>query len=583
MKWAQDDFTGKRFGKYKVLCRLAVGGMAEIFLAFPRAGDHLAEPVVLKRILAEQREDEQALQMLLDEAKLTATLNHLNVARVLDLEVDGEEVLLVIEFIAGANMEELVASYTEKQEPVPLGLALSVIREAAQGLDHAHSQADAKGKPAPIVHRDVTPRNIMLEFSGVTKMLDFGIARAMGTQRRTVAGMVRGTTAYMSPEQAVGKDVNPQSDIFSLGIIFHELLTGQRLFSRPNPGDEMAAVYEGEIIPPSRLNRRVPKALDAVVMRALERARDKRYQTGLELIRDISLTAGSTAWSHERCAEAIRERFSSRQREIQKLVASIPAVELGVLPKPSIPEARTLIAPINRQTGLPMLPEEAGAYDRDAAKTMMADPPPVLRPPVSMRVTDPDSKAVDAVRKPWRPVPVALGEGPDPVPQTRPLQPRTDPGVHSDAVTKEDVQPVARRKKSPSDGPARGRPAPVSRARPVPEAAVEAPTSKAPLIIVGLVAIALGILGGVLISKQVATNRAMVLGRVSLDADRPVQVLLGDQTLGSTPLSGVMLPVGRHQLVLKEAKGPKRALELTVSATQETRVEVVLDSLPKVP
>ncbi len=147
MEWSEDEFTGRRFGKYEVLCRLAVGGMAEIFLAFPRSGDHIGEPVVLKRILADQREDENALQMLLDEAKLTATLNHPNVAKVLDLEVDGEEVLLVIELIAGANMEEIVAIFQETKEAVPLGMALTVVREAAQGLAHAHAHLDAKGRP----------------------------------------------------------------------------------------------------------------------------------------------------------------------------------------------------------------------------------------------------------------------------------------------------------------------------------------------------------------------------------------------------------------------------------------------------
>ena len=132
MKWTTDEFTGRRFGKYEVLCRLAIGGMAEIFLGFARAGPFIGRPVVIKRILNEQREDPNALQMLLDEAKMTATLSHPNVAQVMDLESDGEEILLVIEFITGANVEEIVDAYTARQEPVPLGFAITVIREPAQ-------------------------------------------------------------------------------------------------------------------------------------------------------------------------------------------------------------------------------------------------------------------------------------------------------------------------------------------------------------------------------------------------------------------------------------------------------------------
>ena len=565
MKWAKDEFTGKRYGKYEVLCRLAVGGMAEIFLAFPRSGDLVGQPVVLKRILAEQREDEHALQMLLDEAKLTATLNHLNVARVIDLEVDGDDVLLVIEFISGANMEELVAAYTEKQEIVPLGLALSVIREAAQGLAHAHSHVDSKGRTAPIVHRDVTPRNIMVTFDGVTKMLDFGIARAMGTQRRTVAGMVRGTTAYMSPEQAIGKDVNPQSDIFSLGVIFHELLTGQRLFARPNPGEEMAAVYEGEIPLPSRVNRRVPKPLDAVVMRALERPREKRYQTGLELIRDISLTAGSTAWAADRSGESVREKFASRERDIGRLIATIPTRELGILPRPSMPEARTLIAQLSPRTGLPLAP---GMTDERESFRTLPLAGAVERAPVSMRLTDPNQQ-VPLGNEPSRPhrrasqVPMALGE----------------PSTEDTRIVEAAGTESATRPELDLDLLTRGMPARRGRKR----GDTAAPSSIGALIAVGVIAIALGVVAGVLISKQINAGDQTTFGRLSIHADRTAEVHLGSQSLGETPVGELLLPVGKHHLVLTEADGRRHGVDVIVNSEKETKLELRLDALPAAP
>ncbi len=578
MEWSEDEFTGRRFGKYEVLCRLAVGGMAEIFLAFPRSGDHTGEPVVLKRILADQREDENALQMLLDEAKLTATLNHPNVAKVLDLEVDGEEVLLVIELIAGANMEEIVAIFQETQEAVPLGMALTVVREAAQGLAHAHAHLDSKGRPSPIVHRDVTPRNIMVDFDGVTKMLDFGIARAMGTQRRTVAGMVRGTTAYMSPEQAIGKDVDPLSDIFSLGVIFHELLTGQRLFARPNPGEEMAAVYEGEIPLPSRINRRVPKPLDAVVMRALEREKSKRYQTGLELIRDISLTASSTAWSHERCAEAVRAKFAGRRIDVSRLVATIPLGELGVQPRPSAPEARTLIA---SRAGMAAV-SPGMTSDEEGSKTVLAAGP-VAHTPGSLRGTDPerDSQVGKAKRGGAKPL------GSEPLSDTKrlekPAEALADSSLTLEGTEIADPGMVSATGETPMPESLR-RPQPVRRKRPAGQSAVaqvpvQTSASTAMVVLVGVVAIITGVLAGVLISRQFTANPAR-LGRLSVSADRPVEVLIGDQSLGKTPLKDVLLPVGAHQLLLKETGGKKRELTVTVSSNQPARVDLKLDQLP---
>lgn len=577
MEWSEDEFTGKRFGKYEVLCRLAVGGMAELFLAFPRSGDHLGEPVVLKRILADQREDENALQMLLDEAKLTATLNHPNVARVLDLEVDGEEVLLVIELIAGANMEEIVAIYQERQEAVPLGMTLTVVREAAQGLAHAHAHLDAKGRPSPIVHRDVTPRNIMVDFEGVTKMLDFGIARAMGTQRRTVAGMVRGTTAYMSPEQAIGKDVDPLSDIFSLGVIFHELLTGQRLFAKTNPGEEMAAVYEGEIPLPSRVNRRVPKPLDAVVMRALEREKSKRYQNGLELIRDLLLTAGSTAWSHERCAEAVREKFAGRRIDVSRLVATIPLAELGAQPAPSAPEARTLIASRGGMAAV----SPSMTSDEDGSKTVLAAGL-LNRTPVSLRSTDPERELQAGRAK--RGGGTELGA--EPLADTKRLEkPKAGHVEASQTLEGTEIADLTMGSTTgetplPESPP---RPQVVRRKRPAGQSAIahappKSSASTAMVIVVGVVAIIVGVLGGLVISSWFANPSK--LGKLSVAADRPVEVLIGDQSLGRTPLKDVLLPEGSHVLRLKENNGKKRELTVTVSSTQPARVEAKLDQLP---
>jgi serine/threonine protein kinase len=537
MKWTTDEFTGKRFGKYEVLCRLAVGGMAEIFLGFAHAGPYAGRPVVLKRILAEQREDPAALQMLIDEAKLTATLNHPNVAQVLDLETDADDVLLVIEFISGANLEEVVAACSQRGEGVPLGFALAVICEAAEGLATAHGHQASSGGAVPIVHRDVTPRNVMVNFDGAIKVLDFGIARAKGSARRTQAGMVRGTTAYMSPEQAVGKELDPRSDLFSLGVIAHELLTGARLFYRGHPAQEMAAVYEGDIPLPSKVNRRVPKAVDPVVMKALERKVDRRYQSALELTRDLALAAGSATWPRERSAELVRMHFIERQRETDRLLARIPVGDL-------LPEGPTQIG----RGGLPRAFEE----DDDAPPTIFAGGSVIGWPPKGG--PPPPPPATDEPREPLAPVPV-----PETITDTRPLLPA-----------------------APEADPATAPSLDVARWAAVPAPGEAAPSTSAStrLALAAAVALALGGLGGAALFKS-TQQPAGTLVPVSLSTDRVVEVFYGGRSLGPAPLRA-LFPVGRHVLELGAGDAGLRRFEFEASEGANS-FDVALDSLQQLP
>lgn len=574
MKWTTDEFTGKRFGKYEALCRLAVGGMAEIFLGFARSGPFLGRPVVIKRVLNEQREDPNTLQMLLNEARLTATLSHPNIAQIVDLEVDDEEVLLVIEFITGANLEELSEANLAHSEPLPLGFAISVIREAAQGLGNAHGHKDARGQPLPVVHRDVTPRNVMVDFSGNTKMLDFGIARAKGSERRTQAGMVRGTTAYMSPEQAIGKDPDPRSDLFSLGTIFHELLTGRRLFYKGNPALEMAAVYEGEIPLPSQVNKRIPPKLDAVVMRMLERKLDRRFQSAPDLIRELNAAAGTVAWPREKCAELVRTRFAARQKEIEALVARIP-------------QRREVDS--NASTLMTRGPVSASALndEESSARTLVgAQPlPPTRRP------TAPTQPEREAATDPFK------------QPLLRPTD-DTSKGLSADELFEDDApQPtriiagasIRNIPRAVSDAPTDPRRAPV--ARPGSGQQPQRSSSKLPLIIAALLALVIGGGGGAMLLKTlrkdpvpttvvtpppVATPKRTMM-KLSVSSDRPATVFLGEMELGETPFSAVV-PVGQHRLEFTEDAGTRRMIDVELSGDEaEKRLSVTLDSLAPVP
>ncbi|MBS1152826.1 MAG: Serine/threonine kinase [Myxococcaceae bacterium] len=590
MPYVADEFTGRTFGKYEVLCRMTVGGMAEIFLAFARTGPFAYKPVVLKRILSEHREDESSMQMLIDEAKITATLNHENVARVLDLEIAGEEVLLVIEFISGATLDELIHVVLEKKEVVPLGFVVTAIRDCAQGLHHAHSHKDSAGKPLPIIHRDVTPKNLMVDFEGVGKVLDFGIARAMGAARRTVAGMVRGTSAYMSPEQAIDGKMDIRTDIFSLGTIFHELLTGQRLFYRGNAGKEMAAVYEAEVPPPSSINRRVPKALDAVVLKALERPLTKRYQSGLEFVRDLSLAASSTAWSAERCAELVRNRFSRRREEVLALLPLMEQQDPEISASSTMPgrptfHGRPQQVTTQRNTTPPRIPtataqaqlgddntDENRRTDDAAVPTKFFTPnfaTPHAGNAPSSRPSPPPMVTEKASIRPIGVVPELSSTYDEPNP------------THVNDSTMMMLAP------EPPTGPSVARP--LTRTEPgAPRRRTPSGTSGFGVVLAAVGALAVGAIGGVVIHKSMggggnAGNTAQGLGRFSLDTDRAAEVQLGPNMVARTPVVDVWMSAGRHQFKVREPNGQWLALDVDVKPDAPTKLKVSLDTLQPVP
>lgn len=323
MGFRRDEFFGTRLGKYELVCRLSVGGMAEIYLARLLGPAGIAKPVIIKRVLTANRDRELPARMILDEARLSAELSHPNVAQLIDLDVVEQGPYLVFEFVPGATLSELaIAADRKLREPLPLGFTVAVVREAAAALHHAHVHCDSSGVVRPIIHRDVTPRNVMVSYHGITKVLDFGIARQVGGPRFTVAGMVRGTAAYMSPEQAVGRQVDPRSDLFSLGVVLYELLSGRRLFGRDTPAAEMSAVVEAKIPRLCEANPKVPAALDAVVMRALVRTRDRRTQTGLELARELA-SCGVRPFEPEERAAWVCRLFEARRKATRELLGGM--------------------------------------------------------------------------------------------------------------------------------------------------------------------------------------------------------------------------------------------------------------------
>jgi serine/threonine protein kinase len=272
-----------RFGKYRLIDRIAVGGMAEIFLANQVDGEGLETPVVIKRIRPHLSKHATFVKMFLNEARLAAQLNHPNIVQIHDLGKIGESYFIAMEYIFGRDMRSIIPKAEEVGIPFPLVYALRIASDVCSGLHYAHQKVDLYGNPLNIVHRDVTPENIFVAFDGTVKVLDFGIAKATNQVEQTRAGELRGKISYMSPEQCQGKPVDRRSDIFSVGVALYEWLTGFKLFTGESEVVVMRSITEGKIYAPSYFKADIPEPVEAILMKALEKDRERRYQTAAEM------------------------------------------------------------------------------------------------------------------------------------------------------------------------------------------------------------------------------------------------------------------------------------------------------------
>ncbi|MGQ0504698.1 MAG: protein kinase domain-containing protein [Myxococcaceae bacterium] len=319
---AFDQYSGRKLGKYEILCRLSTGGMSVIFLAFQKGLAGFRKFVVLKQILPDIKGEEEFVRMFLDEAKITAAFNNPNIAQVFDLDIQDGELFLAMEFVPGATLVEVAKACRAISESIPTGFSLMAVRDTAMALHYAHTFTDPTGRKQTVIHRDVAEKNIMVTYEGTTKLLDFGIAKSLARLSRTTVGMVKGTSGYMSPEQILGEKLDARSDIFSLGVVLHECLTGMRLFHGKSAEEGMMAALKEPVMPPSRGNSDVTPELDAVVLKALARKREERFSTAREFARAIERAAGSLIWEPEQTSELIARLFTDRREQTRSLMAS---------------------------------------------------------------------------------------------------------------------------------------------------------------------------------------------------------------------------------------------------------------------
>ncbi len=276
------------FGKYHLVDKIATGGMAEVFRAKSYGVAGFEKTLVIKKILPNLASDKKFVEMFIDEAKIASTLSHINVVQIFDLGSEDGDYFIAMEYVDGTDLKTLVEKARQARRPVPVNLMAYVASEVAKGLDYAHRRKDTQRRDMNIVHRDISPHNVLVSHAGEVKITDFGIARASSKVNITRSGVIRGKFAYMSPEQARGDAIDRRSDIFSLGIVIYELASGRHPFRTGTSAATVASILED---PPTPLVAQLPehdltqlgRGLERVLLTALQKEPDARFQTAAEL------------------------------------------------------------------------------------------------------------------------------------------------------------------------------------------------------------------------------------------------------------------------------------------------------------
>lgn len=271
------SFQPQAFGRYYLVDKIAVGGMAEVFKAKSYSEAGFEKLLVIKRILDHLSDNDEFVEMFIDEAKLSVELQHANIVQIYDFGRFGDNYYIAMECVEGKDIKGILRKLAQLRKLMPRELALLIAHEMCKGLDHAHKKANHAGEALHIVHRDISPSNIIVSYSGEVKVADFGIAKAESSAFDTKDGVLKGKYEYMSPEQASGQRIDHRSDLFATGIILHEMLTGRRLFKTDSDLKTLEKIKNAPVPPPSELNPSVPPELDRLVLKALARDPDERF------------------------------------------------------------------------------------------------------------------------------------------------------------------------------------------------------------------------------------------------------------------------------------------------------------------
>jgi len=351
--------------RYEVIERLDAGGMAEVFRGRAVSMKGFEKQVAIKRVLPNLAKNDRFVKMFLDEAKLSLHLDHANIVSVFDLGQSGDTYFIVMEYVDGANLKKVIEGARRAEGYVPTEIAVWIAAKVCEGLQYAHDKKGPDGRKLDIVHRDISPPNVLISNQGEVKLTDFGLAKATTQVELTDPGVVKGKFGYLSPEAARGEGVDPRTDVFATGILLWEMLAGKRLFQGQTDFDTLQQVRDAKVPPIRQFNARVPQALERIVLKALARDRDGRYTTARDLGRDLMqflFSAGTSVTSYDLAAymervvhgggssndpsKTTRDAMMNQaiQDEINRLI-HIDNSAMGAAPTESSPEIGSLEDP----------------------------------------------------------------------------------------------------------------------------------------------------------------------------------------------------------------------------------------------
>lgn len=315
------NIVGERFGKYLLVGEIAVGGMAEVFLAVHKGVEDFIKVVVIKRVLPHLTNNADFTRMFVDEARLEARLEHPNIVRTYEFgEVSGQY-YTAMEYLPGEDLCKALNNLSISRQVMPINIAAGIIAQLCNGLHFAHQFTDIDGRPLNLVHRDINPANIIITYGGEVKIIDFGVAKS-NTSVQTLTGMIKGKVAYMPPEQVLGRNVDHRADVFSAGVVLWEMLTGRPLFLRNHDAATLYAIMNAPIPAPSRLRPEVPPQLDKIVGRALSRSPADRFDTAEEMATALDeFMVHVPRYDARTLAGKVEELFGSTRAEAKRSIA----------------------------------------------------------------------------------------------------------------------------------------------------------------------------------------------------------------------------------------------------------------------
>ena len=375
----------RQFGPYSLVKKIASGGMAEIYLAQTQGIEGFQKHLVLKMIHPKWSQDQSFVSMLVEEAKLAVHLNHANIAQIFDLGQQDGQYYIAMEYVDGKDLFQLLVRTSELDSYLPFDVAAHITEQVASALHYAHDRRDPQGRNLQLIHRDVSPQNLIVSVHGEVKLIDFGIAKATMRPGHTQVGIIKGKFYYMSPEQAWGRPLDRRTDIFSLGICLHEMLTGQMLYADDDQMRLLEKVRAADVPRPSDLRPGVPPELDTICMRALARDADKRFQTGFDFQRALAeyLHRHAAGFTSQRVARMMYDLFPDAYK------------------RATSPEQ-----PMSSSDFSKVRPPESVIFDiSKVAASTKGSPPPAGSPAQTVSLKGLPSVPVRSRREPTRPVP----------------------------------------------------------------------------------------------------------------------------------------------------------------------------------